>query len=199
MKYYLVIKKAHNNYLPIDIEKLINLPDYKLTTIEGIDSFTINYEDEMALKDYLLSVNFIDEEESSKDLEIIYYENGGIRQLEYGPIFKKHLEVFDSEFLISFLIKLTDNPLATNRIFNAFSKQKNKSDIFQIVLDVLKNVKRSKDENKIKNIYYLRFLPYEEKRQLTLFIYNSFYDMINLNKMGIEGEINERSRVKKNQ
>lgn len=175
MQYNLVMKINNNNYQPFDLNLLSKYNKENLTSLEGIDKFTSKYNDELELKQDLLNANFIDIDDFNKELKIIFFENGNIREYKYSICYSEAREFLNEDRIIFFIEENLTNPLILNKIYNQFQKRKNKSVYLTIVLNILKNIKKA--ENK-KQIYYLKYLPYEEKRSLGMYIYQNFYGII---------------------
>ena len=175
MQYKLVMKNGNNNYQPFDFELLDSYNNENLNDLKGIDEFTSNYDDDLQLKYDLFAANFIEYSDLDKPFKIIYYENSRIRESKYGLSFKNSKDYLDSDKIIEFLNNNITNPLVLNKIYNEFQNKEQKSPALIIVLNVLKNVRKAEN---LKNIYYVKFLPYEEIRNLGLYIFRELCDII---------------------
>ena len=193
MQYNLVMRVNNNNYQPFDFNMLESYENENLSSLEGIDNFTSKYKEELELKYDLYRANFINIEDANNDLKIIFYENGSNREYKYGLVFEEAKEFTSSDRIIEFLNSNIDDYLTLNKIYNEFNKRKNKSTFLVAVLDVLKSVKKCND---VKNIYYIKFLPYEERRSLGMYIYNTFYDILYTDKNKKECDNNEIRRTR---
>ena len=192
MKYMLVMERRPKDYMPYDYSIMPEYNGADLTTLEGIDAFTSQFNDENELKSALLAANFIDDNELDKKMKIIFKENEGIRENKYGVCYKNRSNLINSQFLISFLEYCLKEPQIANRIYNEFAHQKELSEVFRLVLSVMKNVKMADNP---KNIYYVRYMPYNEIRALALFIINNFSGIISYEDRVKAGEEHERKRI----
>ena len=172
MIYNLVMKIGNNNYQSFDFNLLSEYNGENLNTLEGIDTFTSKFSSEEELKMSLLEANFINAEDFSKEMKIIFYENGKMREEKYGICYQKLLA---SHEIITFIITNINNPQTLNKIYNEFAHRKNTSTFLNIVLNILKNIKEATN---LKDIYYLNFISYLEKRDLGLFINKQFSAII---------------------
>ena len=99
MKYQLVLKNGKNNYQPMEYYQLVD-NDIDIYNLENIDEFTIQFDNENALKNEFIKANFMDEEDRDKKLKIVFYENGKFRELKYGLLFQKSLDYRELVFFI---------------------------------------------------------------------------------------------------
>ena len=168
------MKLGNNNYQSFDFNLLDCYNNEDLTTLEGIDSFSSKFINEDDLKLQLLKANFINPEDFTKDMKIIFFENGKIREEKYGICYQDSKKI-NTLYLINFIKNNFDSPQVLNKIYNEFIHRKNISTFLMISLDVLKNIKAATN---VKNIYYLNFITYAEKRDLGLFINKHFSDIM---------------------
>lgn len=109
MAYYLTIKK-NKDYVKLDIS---NLPEFKRISrfkertsysLEEIDSFTSNYDNEFILKKELLINGVIDEEDINKNIEIRYKDKDKLSKVRYDLVYKDTIKFFDNKFLRYFVL-----------------------------------------------------------------------------------------------
>lgn len=180
MQYRLVMKIAKNKYQPFDLQELNkNISAEELMTLQGIDRFTSYYPDEMSLKNDLLEANFISVDELDNDLKIIFYENGNYREYKYGIWYQNKIDYFDAKFIINFILDNQSNYKVLNKLYNEFIHRQDKSAYWFYILNVLRNIREASNK---KDIHYIEYLPYEERRSLGTYIYQNFCDTINLDR-----------------
>lgn len=194
MHYQLAMRRANNNYLLFELSRLEEFKNINTSTLEGIDSLTSQYNNEDEIKAILLENNFIDVEDLESPLVIIFYENEKWRQERYGICFKEHINCITNEFLIEFITQNIDNYEIINHIYNQFNSSKNKTTALELLLQVLKNIKKAKEQGILKNIYAINYLSYKEKRDLGMFIIQNFSDIITLDKVG-DGNVKQPRRI----
>ena len=197
MKYQLVLKNGKNNYQPMEYYQLVD-NDIDIYNLENIDEFTIQFDNENALKNEFIKANFMDEEDRDKKLKIVFYENGKFRELKYGLLFQKSL---DYRELVFFIFHNLKRPQVLNKIYNEFKNTKYLSDEFKELLELMKNIKFVQ-ENDLTNIYAISSCPYDESRNLGIYILDNFYDiLINEDILQNTGDKNEwkiQQRIRKN-
>ena len=197
MKYKLVLKNGKNNYQPLEYYQLVD-NDIDIYNLENIDEFTIQFDNENALKNEFIKANFMDEEDRDKKLKIVFYENGKFRELKYGLLFQKSL---DYRELVFFIFHNLKRPQVLNKIYNEFKNTKYLSDEFKELLELMKNIKIVQ-ENDLTKIYAISSCPYDERRNLGIYILDNFYDiLINEDILQNTGDKNEwkiQQRIRKN-
>ena len=172
--------------------------DIDIYNLENIDEFTIQFDNENALKNEFIKANFMDEEDRDKKLKIVFYENGKFRELKYGLLFQKSL---DYRELVFFIFHNLKRPQVLNKIYNEFKNTKYLSDEFKELLELMKNIKIVQ-ENDLTKIYAISSCPYDERRNLGIYILDNFYDiLINEDILQNTGDKNEwkiQQRIRKN-
>ena len=139
MKYQLVLKNGKNNYQPMEYYQLVD-NDIDIYNLENIDEFTIQFDNENALKNEFIKANFMDEEDRDKKLKIVFYENGKFRELKYGLLFQKSL---DYRELVFFIFHNLKRPQVLNKIYNEFKNNLEKLNIKEsssIIYDEIKEI-----------------------------------------------------------
>ena len=167
-KYMLVIKRKHNDYLPLEWNLLKSYNGDDLTTLEGIDNFTKG-RSKAELIEEILEENMVDGNEFFQEFSIIYFENNRYRELKDGPIFNLECNALDSEYIVNMLSQNFSNKNFLNDIYNMVDE--NSSNEFIEFVFVIKNISFI-DETVLKRILFLlNRIPYGERRHLSLLIF----------------------------
>ena len=171
MQYQLVMKQGRDNYQPFDLEMLSEFSKQQLTTLEGIDAFTSQFSNQESIKKVLLDANFIEADQLANELKIIFFENGRIREYKYGLCYRYNISFLNQDTIKNFIQQNFNNPQVLNKIYNEFSHKKDKSIYLEAILELLKNVKKFPNKDVIN---YIDILPYNEKRNLGMYIFTTF-------------------------
>ncbi len=176
-KYLLAIERRPNDYIPIswNLSLLYNQQD--INSLEKIDKLTSST-DETLLKVQFISENLLSEECLDKPLVIIFEENERIRKLESSIVTMDEKEVIEPSYIYNFLLNNIRQRKIMNRIYNKF-KDKKVSDDLKSILKNINNYQGYKNDIFIANLSKLFSLPYEEIRELGLFIKRNLEMLLN--------------------
>ena len=97
--YNLAIRRAHNNYLPLDLRAL-NLPS--VSSLQAIDLFTKVSTREELIRN-IIAFNIADGQEFFEDFAIIFKEKGRLRELPEGVCFIDDAPYLEPQTIIDFL------------------------------------------------------------------------------------------------
>ena len=182
--YQLAMKRAHNNYLFFDVELLECFNNEDMKTIEGIDEFTSKFASEDELKNVFYENNFIEAFEVDNPLLIVFYEKGKWREEKFGIVYKQDKEYIKEDKIKNFILDNINEPLKLNKIYNKFNNNKNKTDYFEFILNILKNIKVAIKDESTTFVGAVNYFSYLEKRDMGMFIKQEFSDIINKNIKG---------------
>lgn len=166
--YILAIRRAHNNYLPLDLS-ILNLPN--LNTLEAIDSFTKNISKE-ELVNIIITNDIAQEDELFEDFTIIFKEKGKIRELSEGTCFMDDANFLNPYAIIDFIYNNYHNKILINKIYN-YLNTKTASDQASEIKFILNNLSRfaEKGDKAVKIVLNKLYdVEYEIIRQLGMYI-----------------------------
>lgn len=112
--YTLAIRRAHNDYLPLDL-RLLKLPN--VSSLQAIDFFTKTLTREELIID-IIKNNIADSQEYFEDFTIIFKEKGRIRELPEGVCFIDDAPYVEPQTIIDFLYENYHDKILINKIYN---------------------------------------------------------------------------------
>lgn len=112
--YTLAIRRAHNDYLPLDL-RLLKLPN--VSSLQAIDFFTKTLTREELIID-IIKNNIADSQEYFEDFTIIFKEKGRIRELPEGVCFIDDAPYVEPQTIIDFLFENYHDKILINKIYN---------------------------------------------------------------------------------
>ena len=167
-RYLLAIKKIHWQPEPIDWSQFPNYKNQDINDLKNIDDFTSEINEDY-LRHLLVELNMNNPEELTEDFVIRHYENGALRDLIYGPMFKDNADFKTSSAIIEFLIQNKYDKDILNRIYNIFknfNKTMGQTPAFKDFIHALNNL----DPENLVPLNNLHYIDYVELRSLGMFI-----------------------------
>lgn len=167
-KYLLAIERRPHDYIPLSWNLSIVNNCQDITSLEEIDKLTGSIaEDE--LKTQFLSENIISEDVIDKPFVIIFEENGKTRKLSSGIVTNEEKESLAITSLNDFLINNIRRRQLMNRIYNKF-KDKDISPALKVILENINGFQKDTIFRFMDSLNMMSQIPYEELRELALFI-----------------------------
>ena len=117
--YTLAIRRAHNDYLPLDL-RLLKLPN--VSSLQAIDFFTKTLTREELIID-IIKNNIADSQEYFEDFTIIFKEKGRIRELPEGVCFIDDAPYVEPQTIIDFLYENYHDKILINKIYNYWNSK----------------------------------------------------------------------------
>lgn len=167
-KYLLAIERNHNDYLPIEWNLSIVNNSQDITSLEEIDKLTGSISED-DLKSQFISENLLSEDVIEKSLVIIFEENGKTRKLPSGIVTNEEKDSLEITSISDFLINNIRRRQLMNRIYNKF-KDKDVSPALKVILDNINGFQKNTIFIFMDNLSKMPQIPYEELRELALFI-----------------------------
>lgn len=176
-KYLLAIERRPNDYIPIswNFSFLYNQKD--INSLEEIDNLTSST-DETLLKVQFISENLLNEEYLHNPLVIIFEENGKTRKLPSAIVNNDEKKALNIFYIYNFLLNNIRQRKIMNRIYNKFKDKKVSGDL-ESILKNINNYQEYKNDIFIASLSKLSSLPYEEIRELGLFIKRDLEKLLN--------------------
>ncbi len=170
-KYALAIKQGNKSYLPLELRLADTYKGEDITTLEGIDKFTLNTDIPTLFTD-MINKGIIDKDDKIETLSIIFHEKGNIREIQYGPIFNDYENLVTPEAIKNFIMSNYHNKQIMNKLFNHLNKNAGTKEIDELRL-ILNNIvlfiaKGEKYLEVALNVIYK--IDYEVMRSLALYI-----------------------------
>lgn len=162
MKYSLAIEWKPNNYLPIEWWTLSSFNISSRDDLSAIDAFTTTIS-EKEFK-FLLTSEF--GYDANKKIVINFFEQGQIRELDFGPCFSDKSLYLNKNYIMNILLQNRNNKVFMNRIYNEFNKMVDKSPAFR---DLISSLNRFDAEN-INAFSNIHYIDYSELRTLGMFL-----------------------------
>ena len=178
VQYMLAIKRGKNDYLPININDLIQSKE-NLNTLEEIDKFTSETYTGKLLTE-LIDKGIISPDEYFMYFTIIYKEKGRYREIKDGIIFEEIVNAINDDYIIEMIDNNYTNKKFINYITNLLSKNI-ESKINQELIIILKNIDliATKSKNAIKAaLSKYKDIPYAEKRSLSINIIKKYDNLL---------------------
>ncbi len=176
-KYWLAIERRPHDYIPISWNLSIINDKKDINSLKEIDKLTSS-SDETLLKVQLIFEKLLSEEYLHSPLVIIFKENGKTRKLKSAIITMDEKEVLDVSYLYDFLLNNIRQRRIMNRIYNKF-KDKKVSDNLKLILENINGYQEYTNDIFVASLSKLFSLPYEEIRELGLFIKRDLEKLLN--------------------
>ena len=170
-KYALAVKRGKNNYLPLEWNLADTYQGENLTTLEGIDHFTLNTDVPTLFTD-MIDKSVIEGQERIQAISIIFHEKGNIREVPYGPVFNDFQNLVTPEAIKSFILSNYHNKQLMNMLYNHLTKNSGTKEIDELRL-LLKNIDLfvAKGEKYLEiALNIINDIEYETMRNLALYI-----------------------------
>lgn len=174
MKYLLVIRSHHNNFIPFEWNLTKKYAGENLSTLEGIDAYTSKYT-EIELIEELLELNLISLNDSYAGFAIIYNEKNRTRVLDSGVIFQNSPLKLEDKIIIDYIYQNHENKGFINDIIMHL---KNKDNIninnFKYILKNISKLKERGEKFLYSSITLYSKIPYLNKRNLNYYLYQKY-------------------------
>lgn len=124
MAYYLTVKEK-NNFKQLDIstlEEFTRLSKFRDSSysLDEIDLFTSNFEDELALKEVLYTKGIITKEDILKEITIRRKNKSILEKVMYGLVYKDNSKYLDIYYLRAELLGLQNDKVFLNKLLNHY-------------------------------------------------------------------------------
>lgn len=174
MKYLLVIRSHHNNFIPFEWNLTSKYAKENLTTLEGIDAYTSKYT-EIELLEELLELNLISLNDSYAGFAIIYNEKNKTRVLDSGVLFKDSPLRLEDNTIIDYIYKNHANKSFINDIIMHLKNNDNINiNNFKYILKNLTKFQEKGEKFLYSSITLYSKIPYLNKRNLNYYLYQKY-------------------------
>ena len=166
--YNLAIRRAHNNYLPLDLRAL-NLPS--VSSLQAIDLFTKVSTREELIRN-IIAFNIADGQEFFEDFAIIFKEKGRLRELPEGVCFIDDAPYLEPQTIIDFLYQNYHDKTLINKIYNYLSSKTMPDEAPEIkfILNNLDKFAARGDKAVLLDLDKIKDADYETIRLLGMYI-----------------------------
>lgn len=166
--YTLAIRRAHNDYLPLDL-RLLKLPN--VSSLQAIDFFTKTLTREELIID-IIKNNIADSQEYFEDFTIIFKEKGRIRELPEGVCFIDDALYVEPQTIIDFLYENYHDKILINKIYNYLNSKISPEEATEIkfILNNLDKFASRGDKAVLLILEKLKNADYEVVRLIGMYI-----------------------------
>lgn len=166
--YILAIRRAHNDYLPLDL-RLLKLPN--VSSLQAIDFFTKTLTREKLIID-IIKNNIADSQEYFEDFTIIFKEKGRIRELPEGVCFIDDAPYVEPQTIIDFLYENYHDKILINKIYNYLNSKTSPEEASEIkfILNNLDKFASRGDKAVLLILEKLKNADYEVVRLIGMYI-----------------------------
>ena len=166
--YTLAIRRAHNDYLPLDL-RLLKLPN--VSSLQAIDFFTKTLTREELIID-IIKNNIADSREYFEDFTIIFKEKGRIRELPEGVCFIDDAPYVEPQTIIDFLYENYHDKILINKIYNYLNSKTSPEEASEIkfILNNLDKFASRGDKAVLLILEKLKNADYEVVRLIGMYI-----------------------------
>lgn len=166
--YTLAIRRAHNDYLPLDL-RLLKLPN--VSSLQAIDFFTKTLTREELIID-IIKNNIADSQEYFEDFTIIFKEKGRIRELPEGVCFIDDAPYVEPQTIIDFLYENYHDKILINKIYNYLNSKTSPEEATEIkfILNNLDKFASRGDKAVLIVLEKLKNADYEVIRLIGMYI-----------------------------
>lgn len=166
--YILAIRRAHNDYLPLDL-RLLKLPN--VSSLQAIDFFTKTLTREELIID-IIKNNIADSQEYFEDFTIIFKEKGRIRELPEGVCFIDDAPYVEPQTIIDFLYENYHDKILINKIYNYLNSKTSPEEASEIkfILNNLDKFASRGDKAVLLILEKLKNADYEVVRLIGMYI-----------------------------
>lgn len=166
--YILAIRRAHNDYLPLDL-RLLKLPN--VSSLQAIDFFTKTLSREKLIID-IIKNNIADSQEYFEDFTIIFKEKGRIRELPEGVCFIDDAPYVEPQTIIDFLYENYHDKILINKIYNYLNSKTSPEEASEIkfILNNLDKFASRGDKAVLLILEKLKNADYEVVRLIGMYI-----------------------------
>ncbi len=166
--YTLAIRRAHNDYLPLDL-RLLKLPN--VSSLQAIDFFTKTLTREELIID-IIKNNIADSQEYFEDFTIIFKEKGRIRELPEGVCFIDDAPYVEPQTIIDFLYENYHDKILINKIYNYLNSKTSPEEASEIkfILNNLDKFASRGDKAVLLILEKLKNADYEVVRLIGMYI-----------------------------
>lgn len=166
--YTLAIRRAHNDYLPLDL-RLLKLPN--VSSLQAIDFFTKTLTREELIID-IIKNNIADSQEYFEDFTIIFKEKGRIRELPEGVCFIDDAPYVEPQTIIDFLYENYHDKILINKIYNYLNSKTSPEEATEIkfILNNLDKFASRGDKAVLLILEKLKNADYEVIRLIGMYI-----------------------------
>ncbi len=166
--YTLAIRRAHNDYLPLDL-RLLKLPN--VSSLQAIDFFTKTLTREELIID-IIKNNIADSQEYFEDFTIIFKEKGRIRELPEGVCFIDDAPYVEPQTIIDFLYENYHDKILINKIYNYLNSKTSPEEASEIkfILNNLDKFASRGDKAVLIVLEKLKNADYEVIRLIGMYI-----------------------------
>ena len=166
--YTLAIRRAHNDYLPLDL-RLLKLPN--VSSLQAIDFFTKTLTKEELIID-IIKNNIADSQEYFEDFTIIFKEKGRIRELPEGVCFIDDASYVEPQTIIDFLYENYHDKILINKIYNYLNSKTSPKEASEIkfILNNLDKFASRGDKAVLLVLEKLKGADYEIIRLIGMYI-----------------------------
>lgn len=166
--YILAIRRAHNDYLPLDL-CLLKLPN--VSSLQAIDFFTKTLTREELIID-IIKNNIADSQEYFEDFTIIFKEKGRIRELPEGVCFIDDAPYVEPQTIIDFLYENYHDKILINKIYNYLNSKTSPEEASEIkfILNNLDKFASRGDKAVLLILEKLKNADYEVVRLIGMYI-----------------------------
>lgn len=166
--YILAIRRAHNDYLPLDL-RLLKLPN--VSSLQAIDFFTKTLTREKLIID-IIKNNIADSQEYFEDFTIIFKEKGRIRELPEGVCFIDDAPYVEPQTIIDFLYENYHDKILINKIYNYLNSKTSPEETSEIkfILNNLDKFASRGDKAVLLILEKLKNADYEVVRLIGMYI-----------------------------
>ncbi len=166
--YTLAIRRAHNDYLPLDL-RLLKLPN--VSSLQAIDFFTKTLTREELIID-IIKNNIADSQEYFEDFTIIFKEKGRIRELPEGVCFIDDAPYVEPQTIIDFLYENYHDKILINKIYNYLNSKTSPEEASEIkfILNNLDKFASRGDKAVLLILEKLKNADYEVIRLIGMYI-----------------------------
>ena len=166
--YTLAIRRAHNDYLPLDL-RLLKLPN--VSSLQAIDFFTKTLTREELIID-IIKNNIADSQEYFEDFTIIFKEKGRIRELPKGVCFIDDAPYVEPQTIIDFLYENYHDKILINKIYNYLNSKTSPEEASEIkfILNNLDKFASRGDKAVLLILEKLKNADYEVVRLIGMYI-----------------------------
>lgn len=124
MAYYLTVKEK-NNFKQLDVstlEEFSRLSKFKDASysLDELDLFTSNFEDELSLKEILYSNGIITKEDILKEITIRRKNKNQLEKVMYGLVYKNNSKYLDVHYLRAEILGLQNDKVFLNKLLNHY-------------------------------------------------------------------------------
>ena len=170
-KYALAIKRGKNDYLPLEWHFADSYQGEDLSSLEGIDHFTLNTDIPTLFTD-MIDKSVIEGQEKIQGISIIFHEKGNIREVPYGPVFNDFQNLVTPEAIKTFILNNYHNKQLMNMLYNHLTKHAGSKEIDELRM-LLNNIDLfvAKGEKYLEvALNIINEIEYDTMRSLALYI-----------------------------